>query len=466
MTPSDAASRIKILPSSFRDPDGYLFRRSDVLYRAVRESYRENYEQLMNSGLYQKLTAGRQLIGHKEVDMDKDSSVWLVIRPETVDFISYPYEWCFSQIKDSALLTLDIQLDALRHGMSLKDASAYNIQFQRGCPVMIDTLSFEKYEEGQPWAAYHQFCQHFLAPLALMACKDAELNKLMIAYVNGIPLSLAGRLLPLSSWFKFGLLMHIHTHALTRNIFNRKNVFSAGGKRGNYVSKKGLTGIIQSLRNTVNKLDWKPGNTPWSDYYNTAIYSDSAFSDKQRIVRDFLQKANPDNVWDFGANTGVFSRIAAGLNISVISFDADPSAVELNYRAVREQGEERILPLLLDLTNPSPGLGWHNNERDSFMKRGPADCIMALALIHHLALSNNLPLYKIAEFFSTLCKYLIIEFIPKKDSQVQKMLSSRVDIFKDYDKNIFESIFSRYFTINCSESIMDSERTLYLMQKK
>jgi ribosomal protein L11 methylase PrmA len=222
---------------------------------------------------------------------------------------------------------------------------------------------------------------------------------------------------------------------------------------------------VQSLRKVVQKLNWRPGGTEWRDYYNITNYSDASFGEKQKLACQFLQKANPKKVWDLGANTGVFSRIAADLNMAVISFDVDPSAVELNYRTVRDKKEERLLPLLLDLTNPSPSLGWNGNERNSLFQRGPTDCIMALALIHHLAISNNLPLLKIAEFFYGLCEYLIIEFVPKEDSQVQKLLSSRVDIFKEYDRTHFESIFSKYFKIHRTEPIIHSERILYLMQR-
>ena len=460
-----AGSSRAILPSSFRDPDGCLFGSDGDLFRAVNESYREDYGRLLKSGLYDALIERGWLIPHKEVDAKKDVPAWLTIQPEPITFISYPYEWCFSQLKDAALLTLDLQLAALEHGMSLKDASAYNIQFHQGRPVMIDTLSFEKYVEGTPWAAYRQFCQHFLAPLALMAKTDVALNKLLIAHIDGIPLDLAGKLLPRSSWFNIGLLMHLHLHAMTQKKYS-DNSASNNGSKGRPVSKAGMIGIIQSLRNAVQKLVWRPGGTEWGDYYNITNYSDDAFGTKQKLVRRFLEKANPEQVWDLGANNGVFSRIAADLNVPTISFDIDPSAVELNYKTVRDKNEEKLLPLLLDLTNPSPSLGWNGNERDSFFQRGPTDCIMALALIHHLAISNNVPFHKIAEFFHNLCEYLIIEFVPKEDSQVQKLLSSRVDIFNEYDQAHFENVFSEYFTIERAEPITHSMRTLYLMQKR
>lgn len=464
----DGRDLVTSLPASFRDPAGFMFCHDGVLYRQVNGIGSENYQLLMESGLYKKLVERGCLIRHTEVDgpVADASCAWRIIQPEPVAFISYPYEWCFSQLQDAGLLTLEIQLAALEHGMSLKDASAYNIQFHQGRPVMIDTLSFEKYVEGRPWGAYRQFCQHFLAPLALMAKRDVQLNKLLIANIDGIPLALAANLLPRASRLNIGLLMHLHLHAMTQKKYSDTSAPKHGnGTKGRPVSKAGMIGIVQSLRKVVRKLKWLPGGTEWGDYYQATNYSDDAFVEKQRLVRGFLTTANPKEVWDLGANTGVFSRIASDLNVTVISFDVDPSAVELNYRTVRDNKERRILPLLLDLTNPSPGLGWNGNERDSLFQRGPVDCLMALALIHHLAISNNLPFVKIAEFFHRLCEYLIIEFVPKKDSQVQKLLSSRADIFQEYDQNRFEAVFSKYFKIHCAEPISHSDRTLYLMQK-
>jgi len=205
------------LSGSFRDPSGFMFKHEGKLYRQVNQKYQEEYDLLMNSGLYDQLNKSRTLVAHKEVDLalaPRPKIAYKVIQPENIDFISYPYEWCFNQLKDAAILTLAIARRALEFGMSLKDASAYNIQFQHGRPIFIDTLSFEKYEEGMPWIAYKQFCQHFLAPLALMAKTDIRLGQLLKNHIDGIPLDLASKLLPASTKLSFGLSTHIHPHAL------------------------------------------------------------------------------------------------------------------------------------------------------------------------------------------------------------------------------------------------------------
>ena len=452
------------LPSSFRDPSGFLFFRDNCIYRQVNITYKENYDYLINSGLYKALVDAELLIPHDEVDINNAISdkAYKVIKPELISFISYPYEWCFSQLKDAALTTLKIQKKSLDFGMSLKDCSAYNIQFRKGKPIFIDTLSFEKYREGQPWVAYRQFCQHFLAPLALMNYRDIRLNQLLRVYIDGVPLDLTSLLLPFRTRFVFSLLSHIHLHARSQKYFADKTVDTSGRKIGH----RSFLGLIDSLEHAVNKLKWKPQGTEWADYYEDTNYSSDALQHKKQLVAELLDKINPKDVWDLGANIGLFSRIASDEGIQTISFDIDPVAVEKNYLRCVRDGETNILPLLLDLTNPSSNIGWQNQERMSFLERGPTDTALALALIHHLAISNNLPFYKIADFFSNICHSLIIEFVPKSDSQVQRFLATREDIFSDYTQEIFENEFRKYFTIQDSVVIRDSERTLYLMKRR
>ncbi len=451
------------IPSSFRDPSGFLFYQNGLIYRQVNIIYKENYDYLMNSGLYKILTDSELLIPHDEVDTDyaRTDSAYKILKPELIPFISYPYEWCFSQLKDAALTTLEIQKKALNFGMVLKDSSAYNIQFLKGKPIFIDTLSFEKYREGHPWVAYRQFCQHFFAPLALMSHKDILLNQLFRVYIDGVPLDLASSLLPLHTCLKLSLLSHIHLHAKSQKYFAGKTVNISKHKMG----RLSLLGLIDNLESAIKKLKWRAKGTEWDKYYEDTNYSTDAFKHKKQLVTEFVDKINPKNVWDLGANIGIFSRITSKKKIQTISFDIDPACVENNYLECIEKRETNILPLLVDLANPSPSIGWEHGERMSFMERGPADTAIALALIHHLAISNNLPLNKIAEFFSKICNSLIIEFIPKNDSQVQRLLSTRKDIFSDYTQRVFENEFSKYFTIQNSVTIRDSERILYLMEK-
>lgn len=451
------------LSASFRDPSGFLFSRDGVLYRQVNRKYEKEYARLMGSGLYDKLVKAGLLIPHVEVDQDSAApESYKIIQPERVPFISYPYEWSFGQLKDAALATLSIQRRALKLDMSLKDASAYNIQFVRGKATLIDTLSFEAYQEGQPWVAYRQFCQHFLAPLALMALRDIRLNQLLRVYIDGVPLDLASGLLPTGTRFNFGLLTHIHLHAGAQKRYSGAEVKS---RAATTFSKQAMTGLIDSLDTAIRKLEWKPGGTEWGNYYDITNYSDAAFEHKKELVREWSARVKPTLVWDLGANTGVFSRMAGESGAFVVSSDIDPTAVEQNYRQMKRDKTENLLPLLIDLTNPSPSIGWANEERDSFGGRGPADIVLALALIHHLAISNNVPLLQVADFFASVGKWLVIEFVSKSDSQVQKLLVSREDIFPDYTREGFEAAFGQKFKIVEAVNVREAERVLYFMER-
>ncbi len=452
--------------SSFRDPSGFLFYKNNEIYRQVNIIYKENYDYLMKSGLYKKLIKKNLLISHEEenIKLALSDDAYKVIKPQQIPFVSYPYEWCFSQLKAAALVTLEIQKIALKFGMSLKDASAYNIQFLGYRPIFIDTLSFEKYIEGRPWIAYKQFCQHFLAPLALMAHRDVRLNQLLRIHIDGIPLDLASKLLPRRTWYKMSLLLHIHLHAKSQKHFAKKT------NEKDFIRKKftphSFLALIDNLESSIKKLEWKPGDTEWKNYYEGDSYELGSFKHKQKTVSGFLDEIQPRTVWDLGTNTGIFSRIAKNKRALTVSFDVDPACVEINYRLTLKNKEINILPLLIDLTNPSPGIGWENNERNSFIKRGPVDTILALALIHHLAISNNLPFDKIAKFLRKICNSLIIEFIPKSDIKVKRLLSMREDIFSEYTQRNFEEKFDKYFKIKASAKIKNSERILYLMIRK
>lgn len=455
------------LSASFRDPSGFVYRdEAGELLRQVNDSYEFHYRALMDSGLYRKLVDEGLLIAHEEVGLERahTKDAIAVLAPEIIPFISYPYEWCAAQLRDAALLTLNIQLLAMEHGMSLKDASAFNIQFRGAQPVFIDTLSFESYEDGKPWIAYGQFCRHFLAPLALMHYVDPGMNRLLRTYIDGVPLPLAARALPWRSRLKPGLLMHLHMQA--RSESNRPASESAVAEvkaKEIRVSKQGLLGIVDSLRGTVSKLGTTTGQTTWGDYYDHTNYSDAGAEAKARVVRQFLTEASPDTVWDLGANTGVYSAIAAEFGAICVAFDVDHDAVSALYAA--ECAHPRgLLPLLLDLTNPSPGIGWAHAERDSFLARGPVDCVMALALIHHLCIGNNVPLEHVAAFFSKLCHHLIVEFVPKEDSMLVRMLAAREDVFLDYTQGNFLTAFGTHFSIVTESSVEDSQRTVYLMK--
>lgn len=419
----------------------------------------------MASNLYQELTNAQLLIPHVATDVPAFTpDGWLVIQPQRIPFISYPYEWCFSQLKDAALLTLQLQQKALAHGMSLKDASAYNVQFLHGKPVFIDTLSFALYEEGQPWPAYRQFCEHFLVPLALMAHTDIRLHRLLLSNLEGIPLQLGSKLLPWHTCMSFGLLMHVHLHAKAQVKYTGQESGSKNKQKA--MSRNALLQLLDSLTATVKSLSWSPDKTLWADYYQHTNYQDGAMRHKEQTVEQLLLKAGPEIVWDLGANTGRFSQIATKMGAQVVAMDFDIGSTEIHYLRIKEEKNTAVLPLVIDLTQPSPAIGWLNKERESIFARPKPDLVMALALVHHLAISHNLPVSYLASFFAGLANHLLIEFVPKSDSQVQRLLASRKDIFTGYTQAAFEEEFSRFFQIEEKHPLQGTERTLYLMRKR
>lgn len=456
-------------PSSFRDPAGHIFVDSGTVYRQINEAGRADYDGLMESGLYDELVKDGLLVSHKEVSSPAgENGAYKIIKPQQIPFISYPYEWSFSQLKDAALLTLDIQKRALARGLILKDASAYNVQFIGTKPILIDSLSFKKYEPGEAWEGYRQFCEHFLAPLALAQYTSLQALRLLRVDLEGVPLDLACSLLPKKAKLKYGLLTHLYLHNSSQKKHQNDGAEQAGRVvKQRQVSTFALNGIVSSLENTINSLKVPGEKTEWGDYYTFTNYSDKAFKQKRKLVKQLLDAATPKpkTVWDLGANNGEFSSLAAEAGIQTVAFDIDPVAVDRNYHTTARQ-TDHMLPLLQDVVNPSPATGLMNRERDSLEQRGPADVVMALALIHHLAIGRNLPLSQIAELLAGLGKQVIIEFVPKGDSKVDILLASRRDVFPDYDETHFEAAMNEYFKLAKRVAIPGTKRSLYLYKRK
>jgi hypothetical protein len=449
--------------SSFRDPSGFLFHRDGSLYRQVNQTYKDNYDHFISSGLYKSLVDAKLLIPHEETEIEGlvEGIAYKVLKPESISFVSYPYEWSFSQLKDAALTTLEIQKTAIKFGMSLKDASAYNIQFRKGSPIFIDTLSFEMYHEGKPWVAYKQFCQHFLAPLAISSHVDMRLSQLLRIYMDGVPLDLASSLLPLRTYLSIPLLVHIHLHAKGQKHFESKKEQVDHKKIG----KSSVLGLILNLESAIKGLSSKT-NDPDILHRQTDVAAEVVNQEKT-IVSSLLDEVRANEVWDLDSKKMDFSLIANSKGITTVSFDMDPHIVEKNYIYCKKNSEINILPLLLDLTNPSPAIGWANQERMSLSERGPVDTVLALGLLHYLAFYNNLPLDRIARFLRDIThRFLIIEFVPKTDPDANKFLANRIDIFQDYTQQNFEESFKTYFNIERVANLTGCDRVIYLMKNR
>ena len=453
------------LSSSFRDPAGAVFIKDQTLYRVIHSAYRKVYDHLMGSGLYQGLVDEGLLIPHAEVPPDTISAedVYKIIQPAAVPVISYPYEWCFSQLNHAALLTLKIMKRAMDDGMMLKDASAYNIQFWQGRPVLIDTLSFEFYSEGSPWPAYRQFCRHFLAPLALAGYCDSRLSQLSRVHLDGIPLDLASRILPKRTYFNFGLFVHIHLHARSEKYFESRSF-----NKNRRVSKLSLLGMLESLESVTRSLKWKSKAeaSAWSDYDSLDSYSSQAAKEKEETVASWIEQMAPRQVWDLGGNAGNYGRIASRRGILTVSLDSDPSACERCYlQTVRDQ-ETNLLPVLGDLTNPSPSIGWENRERSALWDRGNPDLVLVLALMHHLTLTHHISFSQWGAFLSRLSPWVILEFIPPDDPQVQKIIRACPERLEGYSRGFFEKEIEKFFATEAVRELSGSGRVLFLLRRK
>lgn len=446
-------------PASYKDPSGFIFQASGKFYRQVNKIYASHYDLLTRSGLSSFLQEKKLLLPHEEVTENiLHSDDWyLTLLPEQVSFTSYPYEWCFEQLKDAALLTLEIVKLSIDKGMILKDATPYNVQFLDGKPVFIDTLSFEKYDPSLPWIAYRQFCESFLFPLLLSHYHKTSIQPYLNSYPNGIPVNLTAKLLPWKSRLNPGVWLHV----FLQNKLSKKSNHT---EPTTSFSKNKLFNLISHLDSVIRHLN-NTDKTEWSNYYTDSISSREYLGKKEEIISNLLQKLDGRKLLDLGANEGFFSSLAAAKNFDVIAIDKDDQCINNLYKKVKEENITNILPLCMDLMNPSPASGFANNERASFGERIHTDAVMALALIHHLAIGYNLPFGKIAEYLHGFSNQLIIEFVPKEDEKVQLLLQNKKDIYLEYTREHFENVFRQRFTIIEKMEVPDNNRIIYLMKR-
>ncbi len=453
---------------SFRDPSGTVYLGENCVYRTINQCYAEQWEQVKKTGFFESALAKKLIIPFEETD-NAAAEQYKILQSPLLPFVSYPYEWSFGQYKDAALHTLDVLDEALAFGLVLKDATAYNIQFFNGKPIFIDLLSFEIRDIHKPWEAYLQFCKHFLAPLALMAKRSVSCGRMMETWIEGLPLDLVSSILPWRTKFSVSLGIHLHMHAKMQAKYG--DARKAKSKVQSVSLKDdALLKLSQSLRYAINSLEMPHDlQTEWGDYYNDTNYTERGAQDK----REYLEKIASENAEkelavDLGANQGVYSRFLSEYYNNVLAVDIDYLAVEKFYRALKKEAYSNILPLVFDLGNPSPNIGWANKERMTFAERCKASYVSALALVHHLVFTAGIPLFSIAEYFSTIVKkngILAFEFVPLEDSQVQRLLAVRENPFPDYDLSTCKNAFSEYFEVVEEHQVTDSKRTIVIFRK-
>jgi len=385
-----------------------------------------------------------------------------VVEHERVPFVSYPYEWSFETLKDAALLHLDLLERCLPYNFILKDATPFNVQFIGRDPIFIDVLSFTRFRPGEPWAGYNQFCRLFLYPLMLYAYKQVPFQSWLRSELEGLDPAAFSRLLSARDLLRPGVFTHVALHAwLQRRMAPartsvRRQIRSAG------FSKDAIAANVRGLRRLLRRLRPREHKSVWADYARTCSYSDAATRQKEEFVRRAAAAERRCLVWDLGCNIGRFSRQAAEHADTVVAMDADPVSVDLLYRSLKKEGEPRnILPLVMNLANPSPDQGWRGLERRSLVARGKPDLVLCLALVHHMAISANVPVESLLSWLSELRTSLVIEFVGKEDPMVQQLLLNKDDTYDDYNRSFFESCLNKFFQVQSRQELPGGTRVLY-----
>jgi hypothetical protein len=438
-------------------------------YRVIFAPGVSDYEAARDRGIFHDLMQSGLLLPHEEIDKPPDVPPQAVycLRQKRLPLISYPWEWPFSMLQDAGLLLLEIMETLLPRGFWLRDASALNVQFDGQRLRLIDTLSIGRRPPNNSWVAYQQFCSHFLAPLALASCGDVRTLGLWREFFDGYPLDLAVRLFPLNKKYRPGLFFHLALHAWLRRKYEKREGPAKRSARWSRVSDSSLLGLVRSLKRTVSRV--RSPNRPdfWKEYRARAfrLYGDADVQRKKGFVEKVMREIQPAVVWDLGGNVGEFSRVAAASGAFVASIDSDPSCTEFLYRSLKKEGQARnLLPLTMNLANPSPGLGWDNRERTSWRDRGPADLIMALALIHHLVFSAHVPLPMVAKWMSRISHFILVEFVPPSDPMVQK-LEKNSTLPHPYSFELFQESFGQVFDF-IDRVRLENERLLFLGRTK
>jgi hypothetical protein len=454
-------------PGSFRDPESRVFYAGDQVYRALSADGLSDFEALQAAGLLDDARiVGTELVQNGNIDrsllVHEPAGV---LRHERIPFVSYPYEWTFSMLKDAALLQLDLLLEALGHDLVLKDSSPYNVQFKGARPVFVDVGSFERLREGEPWIGYRQFCMLYLYPLLLQALKDVPFQPWLRGSIDGITPAQMRSLMSLRDRFRRGMFSNVFLHArLEARYADRAEEVRRDVKR--VYRKELFVATVRKMRKLVERLSWDPPEGVWTAYGERNSYTDADAGRKDDFVRQVATSREWGLVWDIGANNGRYSRIAAEGARTVLAIDADQGPVELLYRDLRAEGDERILTLAMNLADPSPGLGWRGLERRALPDRGKPELVLALALIHHVAITANVPVREFVDWLASLGSALVIEF-PREDPMVRKLLTAkREGLHPDYELDYFERTLAEAFEVERSERLESGTRVLYFARPK
>ena len=459
-------SDVSMESASFRDRNARVFYCEGQVYRGLNRQALDEWDALAGTSFFERFSGAGSLVRTERVDaaarqLDPASEWSALLRHETVPFISYPYEWAFGMLKDAALLQLDLLSAALDEGMILKDSSAFNVQWRGASPVFIDIASFEKMRTGEPWIGYRQFCQMFLFPLMLQAYKDVPFHAMLRGCIDGIDPETFNKLVSARDLLRPGVLLHVFLQAKAQSGYAETKKDVKKDLRAAGFTTELIKANVNGLRKLVSRLNWQRSKSEWSHYAKEHSYTDTDFETKKNFVGAAVDARRCKLAWDLGCNTGTFSRIAARNSDCVVAMDADQLAIEFLYQELKKEGNTSIVPLIGNVADPSPNLGWRGGERKSLPERGKPDLTLCLALIHHIVISANVPLKEFIQWLSIVTRSLVIEFVTKDDPMVKKLLRNKVDNYTDYELPYFEETLNQFFEVARREELTSGSRILY-----
>jgi len=458
-------------PGSFRDPDTKIFLYKDKVFRCLTMRALEDWKQLVSTNFFKQLTREGMLVQTEQVG---DLSVlpgldakWVAaLQHERVPFVSYYYEWPFRMLKDAALLQLDLTLAALNEGMILKDATPFNVQWVGSMPIFIDVGSFTAYKKGETWVGYRQFCNQFLYPLFLQAYKNVGYHSWLRGSLEGIEPDQLNSLMSVFDWFRSGVVTHVHLQAKAKSFYEKSDRDISKDLRDAGFGVDLIKKNIKRLRRIIEQLQWIPRRSTWSEYTKENSYQQVDLQQKIGFVQTILGRRRWSLVWDIGCNRGTYSRLAAEHADYVLALDSDHFVLDQLYEQLKQEASNRVLPLLADVADPTPGLGWKHVERSPLEDRGTPDLILCLALIHHLVISRNIPLNDLIAWLAQFGADIIIEFVDYGDPMIERLLRNRAGQSVDYSLEAFEDALSKHFSLVIQKPLESGHRILYYAQAK
>ncbi len=463
-------NHLKKNSGSFRDPAGEVYHYNDRIIRIIKQKGKSRYEYIKKNNLIKESVEKNFLIESKEIENKFDNfssgENCYFIEHEKIDYISYPYEWSFFQLKAAALHHLNYQIFLLEKNAVLIDATAYNIQFKNNKPIFIDLLSLDKYNEGDYWIGYNQFLQEYLNPLLMQSLKGITFNNWYKGNLNGIYTEDLNKILSIKDKISLKIYMHVVLlEKFLRKTTSDPNIIIKKFKKKKNLSKNSYKSILIQLKKWIENLEPAKRKSVWENYSIENTYEKNQKEKKLKILQEFINKLKPNKIIDLGCNDGYYSIESLKLDCkSAVGVDFDPNAINQAYKNSKSI-EKSFLPLYMDFMNPSSNLGWNEKERYSFLERANFDCVIAFAFEHHLSIANNVPLEQTINWILKIAKKGLIEFVSKEDFTIQNMLSVKGDIFPDYNKENFEYIINKKANIIKVNEITNT-RVIYEFEVK